>query len=264
VLDDAGRRVSTAVDREASDSVWTAPRAAEVHRRSSRDSPDVQKVERGAALSDMGPPDVVADDLSRPFRTTPLIECAIRVLRGTEVAQARMWFGGEALEECRASLDLPMPASPERSTAWPSPLLALDQRRSSGSVSLPAPQGGRAGRTQRLEAALQGNWSAARLRPARARRSCALPNSTSAQVVDLSDLIRRQFRSMITLLLHLFRLLPVLCGSHRHLALENSPCASSSLSTRRRSGGRSCIRATDSFGFPYPRCGQDGGRPSSS
>jgi hypothetical protein len=26
---------------------------------------------------------------------------------------------------------------------------------------------------------------------------------------------------MITLLLHLFRLLPVLCGSHRHLALEN-------------------------------------------
>ena len=26
---------------------------------------------------------------------------------------------------------------------------------------------------------------------------------------------------MITFLLHLFRLLPVLCGSHRHLALEN-------------------------------------------
>ena len=26
---------------------------------------------------------------------------------------------------------------------------------------------------------------------------------------------------MITLLLHLFRLLPVLCGGHRHLALEN-------------------------------------------
>ena len=26
--------------------------------------------------------------------------------------------------------------------------------------------------------------------------------------------------SMIILLLHLFRLLPVLCGSHRHLALE--------------------------------------------
>ena len=26
---------------------------------------------------------------------------------------------------------------------------------------------------------------------------------------------------MIAFLLHLFRLLPVLCGSHRHLALEN-------------------------------------------
>jgi hypothetical protein len=26
---------------------------------------------------------------------------------------------------------------------------------------------------------------------------------------------------MMSLLLHLFRLLPVLCGSHRHLALEN-------------------------------------------
>jgi hypothetical protein len=45
----------TAVDREGNDSVWPAPRAAEVHARSSRDSPNVQKVERGAALSDMGP-----------------------------------------------------------------------------------------------------------------------------------------------------------------------------------------------------------------
>ena len=41
------------------------------------------------------------------------------------------------------------------------------------------------------------------------------------QVVDLAALIRRQSQLMITLLLHLFRLLPVLCGSHRHLALEN-------------------------------------------
>ena len=41
------------------------------------------------------------------------------------------------------------------------------------------------------------------------------------QVVDLSALIRRQSVPMITLLLHLLRLFPFLCGGHRQLALEN-------------------------------------------
>src|SRR5207247_8468776 len=45
--------------------------------------------------------------------------------------------------------------------------------------------------------------------------------SAGGQVVDLSTLIQRQSRSMITLLLHLLRVLPLLFGSHRHLALEN-------------------------------------------
>jgi hypothetical protein len=41
------------------------------------------------------------------------------------------------------------------------------------------------------------------------------------QVVDLSVLIRHHPSSMITLLLHLLRLLPFLCGGHHQLALEN-------------------------------------------
>src|SRR2546427_9450383 len=46
-------------------------------------------------------------------------------------------------------------------------------------------------------------------------------NSVRSQVVDQSALIRRESRPMITLLLHLLRLLPFLCGGHRQLALEN-------------------------------------------
>jgi hypothetical protein len=46
-------------------------------------------------------------------------------------------------------------------------------------------------------------------------------NSVRNQVVDQSALIRRESRPMITLLLHLLRLLPFLCGGHRQLALEN-------------------------------------------
>src|SRR5436309_2277064 len=42
-----------------------------------------------------------------------------------------------------------------------------------------------------------------------------------SQAVDLSAPIRRESLPMITLLLHLFRLFPFLCGGHRQLALEN-------------------------------------------
>ena len=45
--------------------------------------------------------------------------------------------------------------------------------------------------------------------------------ASRCQVVDQSALVRRESRPMITLLLHLLRLLPFLCGGHRHLALEN-------------------------------------------
>src|SRR3989442_5557026 len=44
---------------------------------------------------------------------------------------------------------------------------------------------------------------------------------SGGQVVDLPALLRRQSRSMITLLLHLLRLLPILCGGHRQVTLEN-------------------------------------------
>lgn len=44
---------------------------------------------------------------------------------------------------------------------------------------------------------------------------------SGGQVVDLSALIRTQSKLMITLLLHLLRLLPFLCGGHHQLALEN-------------------------------------------
>jgi hypothetical protein len=37
----------------------------------------------------------------------------------------------------------------------------------------------------------------------------------------LSPLIRRESGPMITLVLHLLRLVPFLCGGHRQLALEN-------------------------------------------
>src|SRR5213594_1159030 len=45
--------------------------------------------------------------------------------------------------------------------------------------------------------------------------------ASRCQVVDQSALVRRESRPMITLLLHLLRLLPFLCSGHRHLALEN-------------------------------------------
>jgi transposase len=44
---------------------------------------------------------------------------------------------------------------------------------------------------------------------------------SGGQVVDLSALIRKNPSPVIILMLHLLRLLPVRCGSHRQLALEN-------------------------------------------
>jgi hypothetical protein len=45
--------------------------------------------------------------------------------------------------------------------------------------------------------------------------------SSASQVIDLSVLSGHNRGSMITLLLHLLRLLPFLVGGHRQLALEN-------------------------------------------
>jgi hypothetical protein len=43
----------------------------------------------------------------------------------------------------------------------------------------------------------------------------------AGQVVDQPAPIRREFRPTTTLLLHVLRLLPFLCGGHHQLALEN-------------------------------------------
>ena len=50
------------------------------------------------------------------------------------------------------SRDLPIPGSPQSSTTWPSPPLALAQR------FFPSDQGRQAGRMQSLEAAFHGSW----------------------------------------------------------------------------------------------------------
>jgi hypothetical protein len=64
------------------------------------------------------------------------------------------------------------------------------------------------------------------------------------QVVDLSASIRRESRAMITLLLHLFRLLPFLFGGHRQLALENLALRQQ-LSVYKRTMTRPKLRTTD-------------------
>ena len=77
------------------------------------------------------------------------------------------------------------------------------------------------------------------------------------QVVDLSALIRRQSVPMITLLLHLLRLFPFLCGGHRQLALENLALRQHSPCTSERRTGRRCAAASGSSGSACPRCGLD-------
>src|SRR5438132_13560513 len=69
-------------------------------------------------------------------------------------------------------------------------------------------------------------------------------NSVRSQVVDQSALIRRESRPMITLLLHLLRLLPFLCGGHRQLALENLALRQQ-LAVYKRTTNRPRLRRSD-------------------
>jgi hypothetical protein len=69
---------------------------------------------------------------------------------------------------------------------------------------------------------------------------------------------------MITLLLHFSRLLPVLCGSHRQLALENLALRQQ-LAVYKKTLRRPKLHPSDRlFWICHPACGQSGGRPSSS
>jgi putative transposase len=63
-------------------------------------------------------------------------------------------------------------------------------------------------------------------------------------VVDLSALVRTQSESMITVLLHLVRLLPVLFGGHRQVALENLALRQQ-LAVYKRTAARPRLRRTD-------------------
>ena len=102
------------------------------------------------------------------------IKGAVSVLGGAEIAQAACAARRRGCSSSAAvSRDLPMPASPERSTTWPSPVFAFDQRRSSSSSSSSRPTSSvRSARVQRLEAAL--NRSRPQRRPGSHRRCDAL------------------------------------------------------------------------------------------
>ena len=65
---------------------------------------------------------------------------------------------------------------------------------------------------------------------------------------------------MITLLLYFFRLLPFLCGSHRHLALENLALRQQLAVYKKTLRRPKLLRATASSGFAYPACKQSGER----
>src|SRR5213593_1554807 len=68
--------------------------------------------------------------------------------------------------------------------------------------------------------------------------------ASRCQVVDQSALVRRESRPMITLLLHLLRLLPFLCGGHRQLALENLALRQQ-LAVYKRTTNRPRLRRSD-------------------
>jgi hypothetical protein len=83
---------------------------------------------------------------------------------------------------------------------------------------------------------------------------------SAEQVVDLSVLIRHNPRSMITLLLHVLRLLPFLCGGHHQLALENLALRQQ-LAVYRRSVSRPRLCPTDRlFWSGWPASGLAGDR----
>jgi hypothetical protein len=69
---------------------------------------------------------------------------------------------------------------------------------------------------------------------------------------------------MIALLLDLFRLLPILCGGHRHLALENLALRQQ-LAVYKKTFTRPKLHPSDRlFWVCLSRVWQSGGRPSSS
>ena len=68
--------------------------------------------------------------------------------------------------------------------------------------------------------------------------------SSGSQVVDLSALVWPQSRLVITLVLHVLRLLPFLVGGHRQLALENLALRQQ-LAIYKRTLARPQLRATD-------------------
>jgi hypothetical protein len=93
---------------------------------------------------------------------------------------------------------------------------------------------------------------------------CLAKTQAGGQVVDLLASIRRESRLVITLLLHLLRLLPFLVGGHRQLALENLALRQQ-LAIYKRTLARPQLRTTDRlFWAASPDAGLVGGRPWSS
>src|SRR6266581_9389493 len=69
---------------------------------------------------------------------------------------------------------------------------------------------------------------------------------------------------MVTLLLHLLRLLPMLCGGHRQVALENLALRHQ-LAVYKKMVNRPKLLSSDRlFGSRCPGCGPAGGKLSSS
>jgi hypothetical protein len=67
---------------------------------------------------------------------------------------------------------------------------------------------------------------------------------------------------MITVLLHLLRLLPFLFGGHRQLAIENLALRQQLSVYKRTTTRLSFVRRTDFSGSGWPGPGPGGGRPS--
>ena len=97
--------------------------------------------------------------------------------------------------------------------------------RSSGRTPLPGPEDGALKRhALRRMTGRQGRLGRHGQRDHRrvpARSPVLRQNPSAGEVVDLSVRSGHHLSSMITLVLHLLRLLPVLFGGHRQLALEN-------------------------------------------
>jgi len=92
--------------------------------------------------------------------------------------------------------------------------------------------------------------------------SVAKPHPTAKWLICRSG-SGHYLSSMITLLLHLLRLLPVLFGDYRQLAIENLALRQQ-LCVYKRTTTRPKLRATDRLfsGSAWPRSGSSGGSPS--